>query len=157
MKLFIDEDIGTRVPRALKLVRMPCENIVYPSNSGPIRFGTKDIDWIPWVGQNGYLAFSRNHHILENEVEFDLVRQHGVGIVFVDRGDHPSWAILRMIMQRWEWLRLIDGAQRPFAYLVGLTGRPEGYDLTRGPREPRPYRAPAIMQQSIMGSPSQRQ
>lgn len=145
MKVFVDEDAGTGIPRALKLVKMPCEELVYPCQHPPIRFGTKDPVWIPWAGDNNYLALSNNHRILENPVEFELLVRHKLGAVFVDRGNYEVWRVLRMFMARWEWFEEIDRQPRPFVYLVGLTGAPVPYDLKRGVRPPRPYRAPGIV------------
>lgn len=144
MKVFIDEDCGTGIPKSLKLVKMPSDDIVYPSNHPPIRFGTKDPEWLRWVGENRYLALSSNHKILENANEFPLILQYQVGIVFVDNGEYPTWACLRMFMNRWEWLQAIDRTERPFVYLVGLAGKPVPYDLTKGLRPPRPLRQPAL-------------
>ena len=142
MKVFIDEDCGTGIPKSLKLVKMPCDELVYPHGRPPIPFGTKDLVWLPWVGANGYLALSSNHRILENAVEFRALVDNKVGIVFVDNGSYPVWAVLKMFMSRWQWFEEIDRGQRPFVYMVGLTGRPKSYDLTTGPRRPRPFRQP---------------
>lgn len=144
MKVFIDEDCGTGIPKSLKLVKMPCEDLVYPQNRLPIRFGTKDPVWIPWAGDNGYLALSMNRRILENPSEFALLVEHRLGIVFVDNGKYPIWQVLKMFMVRWEWFEEINRHNKPFAYTVGLTGRPIEYDLSRGPRRPSALHPPNL-------------
>lgn len=144
MKVFIDEDCGSGIPKSLKLVKMPCDDLVYPSNRLPIKLGTKDPEWIPWAGDNGYLALSMNHHILENPAEFALVVAHGLGIVFVDWGEYPAWAVLKMLMTRWTWFEEVDRSPKPFAYYIGLSGRPVAYDLSHGPRRPRSFRGPLV-------------
>ena len=145
MKVFIDEDCGTSIPKALKSVRVPCDEIVYPSNRPPVRFGTKDPIWIPWAGDNGYLALSQNQKILENPTEFELLRSHRLGVVFVNNGEYPVWQILRMFLNRWAWFEEIDRQSKPFVFLVGLTGSPVPFDLSNGPRTPRPFRAPSSL------------
>lgn len=143
MKLFLDEDMGTGIPKALKLVKMPCDSLVYPHASPPIRFGTSDTQWLEWVGDNGYLAISADRHILETPGEFDILVAHDVGIVFLDSGGYRSWQVLKWMINRWAWLDAIDRTEtRPFAYITDLSGSSKLYDLSRGPRRPRPYRSP---------------
>jgi hypothetical protein len=143
VKLYFDEDNGKGIPQSLKAVRAPADEIEYPRNSNHARqqLGTPDRIWLPWAGDNGYLVFSQNIHILENEDEFNLLVAHRVGIVFMKNGSERSWAVLRMILNRWEWLREIDAYEpRPFVFLVGLAGRPVRYELHQGPRRPRSRR-----------------
>jgi hypothetical protein len=151
VKIYFDEDNGSGIPRALKLVRMPAAQIEYPRDSPNAlqKLGTPDRIWIPWAGDTRYLVFSQNIHILENEEEFRLLVQHNVGIVFMNNGSELAWAVLRMIMVRWEWLQSVDNHEsRPFVYIVGLTGRPVAYDLRQGPRRAR------TRQRSSVPSPS---
>ena len=141
MKVFIDEDCGTGIPKSLRLVKVPKDDLVYPCNHLPIKFGTKDPVWLAWAGNNGYLVISNDRQILENPNEFTLITEHNLGIVFVDNGEYPVWKVLRMLLTRWEWFEEINRAERPFVYLVGLTGKPVRYDLEKGPRPPRPLRS----------------
>lgn len=143
MKLFFDEDMGSRIPKAVKSLEAPCESVVYPSNYDPIRLGTKDPEWLPWVGENGYLAISTNRHILEMPSEFELIPRYSVGIIFLDYGSYRLWEVMSWIIRRWEWLELVDRTiPRPFVYVTGVIGTPARYDLGRGPARPRPYRRP---------------
>lgn len=143
MKVFFDEDMGTRIPRAIKSLEAPCQDVVFPSNHGLIRLGTPDSVWLPWVGERGYLAISNNRGILENPSEFNLVVKHQVGIVFLDNGSYRLWDVMAWITRRREWFDAVDRTvDRPFAYVTGIVGSPKRYDLARGPRRPRPYRSP---------------
>ena len=136
MKIFFDEDNGHRLPRALRLVKMPAEAIESPYRTTipEIRPGTKDRDWIPWAGDNGWLVFSQNYHMLQNHEEFELLLRHKVGIVFTKQGNYRTWEVLRIVVDRWDWLQQIDRhGERPFAFLIGLDRRPRQYDLSLGP------------------------
>ncbi|MFN0148275.1 MAG: hypothetical protein ACKVT1_17380 [Dehalococcoidia bacterium] len=133
MRIFFDEDNGTGIPRALKLVRLPNAEIHYASNSDNqlVGKGTKDADWIPVVGARGFLLFSQNRTMLENEAERQLLIEHQVGAVFLATGRLRSFEVLRMLLNRWQWLELVDAnIERPFAYIISASGRARPIDLT---------------------------
>jgi PIN like domain len=62
VKLFIDEDTGTRVARALHALNIA--TVDWVGNDRRVRKGTEDEDWIPYVGRGGFLLFSCNVVIL---------------------------------------------------------------------------------------------
>ena len=132
MKLFFDEDNGTGIPRALRLVRGSGDQIHFPSDKWHqlVKKGTQDRDWIPVIGNAEILVFSQNKYMLNNEEERGLLIKHRVGIVYLSNGSDKAFPVLRMLMNKWEWLGLIDATiPRPFAYLVGLNGRPRKLDI----------------------------
>ena len=133
MKIFFDEDNGTGIPRALKLVRVPNAEIHYASNKDNqlIGKGAKDPDWIPLIGAQRFLLFSQNKAMIENEFERRLLIEHRVGAVFLATGRQRAHEVLRMLLNRWEWLELVDATiERPFAYIVPLSERVRRIDLT---------------------------
>lgn len=132
MKLFFDEDCGTRVPRALKDIGLPVADIAYPTSSaaGPLPKGTSDSDWLKWVGNNGYLAISRNVRIMRKPDERAALLSAAAGAVFIDAGQEPVWKLLRRILDRFEWCIEIDRSERrPFAYRLRMTGNAERFDF----------------------------
>lgn len=143
MILFFDEDVGSRLPRAVALIRLPGATVEYPGRPyGPLPLGAKDSEWLPRAGEGRWLVFSCNYHMLEVEAEFALIIQHKVGIVFAKSGSYQTWELMRMLIERWDWLRqLDDGEPRPFAYFAGLKGKPQRYDLAKGPLPPRASRS----------------
>lgn len=94
---------------------------LHPSKSNSwIKLGTLDKDWIPWAGDNGWLVFSQNYHLLENEDELKLLVKHRGGIVFTKSGQYTTGPLMQMIMRRWDWLVRTDrSSARPFAFRVG--------------------------------------
>lgn len=124
MKLFFDEDMGKGIPHALWALGV--YDIDYVADDRPIRKGTLDDIWIPYVGQHGYLLISCNKAILENEAERTLIIQHRVGAVFLSSGQARRFQTCRLLLQKWEWLEEIDAmVPRPFAFLLPLRGRPQ--------------------------------
>lgn len=126
MKLFFDESVGTRVPEALRHIAVPCQGIfrpVWPSQPGTIKYGMTDLEWLQIAGAERYLAVSHDAKMLEVPAEREAIRDAGVGLVVINAGQAPRWRILRLLLDRWEWLDRIDREPRPFAYVLSLRGR----------------------------------
>lgn len=132
MKLFFDEDNGTGIPRALSLLRIADTEVHFAStkHGQMIRKGTPDTVWLPRAGREGWLVVSQNKHILDNEVELDLLVRHGVGAVFIGDGRSTAVQVMRTLLNRWDWLRAVDEAPRPFAYLLEVSGAAWRLDLS---------------------------
>ncbi|MEJ5222030.1 MAG: hypothetical protein WHT63_08500 [Tepidiforma sp.] len=108
MKLFFDENFGSVVPGALDHVRAPAESFERPRRGGPVAPGATDVEWLIWVGQNGYIGLTEDLAILRSDIELDIARRAGAGVVFFPTGQAPRWRVLRMLLQRWEWLEEVD-------------------------------------------------
>lgn len=122
MKLFIDEDTGTRVARALHALNIA--TVDWVGNERRIKKGTRDEDWIPFVGRGGFLLFSCNVGILESESQRNLLIAEKVGAVLVTSGQLTALQLMQLIMRKWDWLTTVDESEsRPFAYLMTINGR----------------------------------
>jgi hypothetical protein len=112
--LVCDEDVGTRVPNAQKLVGL---NVLSFRDAGLL--GAPDVKWLTQAGQQGWLVFSCNKRMLEVPVERNTIIDQKVGIVFLTSGQERLPNTLGLILARWEWLELIDRTvSRPFAYFL---------------------------------------
>lgn len=129
MRLYFDEDVGKGIPNALRGVGVG--DVVYPGkyNRGRgktqlrVERGFKDWQWIPVVGIDGYLAISYNHHMLDVDIERQLLIQNMDGMVYIMCGREISLNVLRLILQKWEWLEaLYETEPRPFAYKLRMSG-----------------------------------
>jgi hypothetical protein len=132
VKLFFDEDNGTGIPKALHLNKRAGDEIHYPSNRGhqAIKKGTPDKGWLPEVGLQGWLVFSQNKWMINNEEERKLIISNKVGIIYLDNGNEKAFPVMRMLLNRWPWLELVDATiPRPFAYLIGIGGRARKLDV----------------------------
>ncbi len=126
MNLFFDEDTGTGLPKAVKLLRLPSvEHVAYPGPAGPLPKGTSDPDWIEFAGSHGYLALSQNRKILESDAERQAVIDAQAGIVFVGTGQERSWLVMRLLLNQWLWLlETHELVERPFAFHLLPRRRP---------------------------------
>jgi hypothetical protein len=117
--LYCDEDVGTRVPRALKLVGL---RVISAVSKGAV--SEPDIQWLERIGKKGWLGLSCNKDILNVPEEHDTIVDNNIGIVFFSTGNiHPKDKLL-LILRKWRWLETIDGTEKkPFAYYLYLTGQ----------------------------------
>lgn len=130
MKLFCDENVGTKVPSALQHIGVPCDAILRPNRSGPIRFGMSDLEWLPIAGTEGYLVVTHDLHMLEVPAEREALVAAGLGVVFIDAGIADRWRVLRLLLDHWEWLERVDSTEsRPFAFRLPFRGRPRAVPL----------------------------
>ena len=119
MKLLCDEDVGTRVPNALKLVGYNAKSLV-----GEGLQGEPDTSWLRLAGSRGWLVFSCNKRMLLVEHERQAVMQNQVGIVFLTNGEENVAKVLWLLLVKWKWLEEIDQSlPKPFARFVSPSGR----------------------------------
>jgi len=117
--LLCDEDIGTGVPKALKLVG-------YKANSlrGLHLAGQPDEDWLAIAGRNRWLVFSENKKILKVPRERETIIREKVGIIFLTNGSEYNHKVLKLLLARWETLELLWlTLERPFARFLSPNGR----------------------------------
>ena len=116
------------MPEALKAVGLKAD---YVSNRLKVRKGTKDPDWLPYVGRSGLLLFSCNKAMLDVEAELRIYIAEKVGAVFLTNGQERKADVLRLILNKWDWLEEINrSVERPFAYEITISGRnPRRRDL----------------------------
>jgi len=147
VNIFFDEDNGTGIPKALQLIRPKGDHVHYPSDRGHqlIKKGEQDRVWIPRVGDAGYLVFSQNKWMLHNAEERGLLIRSRVGAVFLASGNDTAFEVMKVIVRRWDWLRLLDRTvPRPFAYLLTIGGEARKLDMHAALPLGRGQRAPGI-------------
>lgn len=111
MNLFFDEDMGKGIPEALRAVGLRNVHYLRHYYRRRLRGGgspIQDEEWIPLVGRSGWLAFSSNLGILAAEGQRELLISENVGVVFLTTGKEKSPDVLKLILNRWEWLQAID-------------------------------------------------
>ncbi|TAK22559.1 MAG: hypothetical protein EPO26_10915 [Chloroflexota bacterium] len=143
MKLFVDEDTGASVGRALRQVGVDCALV---ARDGFVTPGTPDIEWIPRITRENRLILSRNSQMLAPRFERQILIENKAALVLLPQ--HLSaLALLRLILSRWDCLELAWQTEtRPFAFRVALNGHLKREDLSldsvrhrssAAPRRPR--------------------
>lgn len=118
MILLCDEDVGTGVPKALKLVGCNAMSL-----HGLHMDGQPDTEWLTKAGQNHWLVFSCNKKILKVPIERDTIIREKVGIVFLINGSEYSRKVLRLLLGKWDTLELLwNTTDKPFARFLSPRG-----------------------------------
>ena len=119
MILLCDEDVGTGVPNALHAVNLQAHSIV---SAGLI--GAPDTRWLEVAGDRNWLVVSRNKRMLRVEDERMAIVANRVGIVYFTDGDMSPAAMLRLLLNKWNALEVLDrDLPRPFARFLSPNGR----------------------------------
>ena len=118
MILLCDEDIGTRVARALTLVGHDARSV-----AGMGWGGREDVWWLEQAGRLNWLVFSANKKMLRVPVEREVIERYKVGIVFLNNGEEYSADVLWLLLVKWPKLEEFhDTLPRPFARFLSRTG-----------------------------------
>ena len=124
---YFDENIGSRVPDALKTLGLR----VIPGVKKQYGGGQNDIQYLRRAGQNGWLAISANKDMLNVKDERDTIIAEKVGIVFITDGQMRRPELMLLLLKKWNWLETVDtDEKRPFAYYLFPSGRTKKGDLS---------------------------
>lgn len=119
MILLCDENVGTGVPNALRLVGYSTHSIVSLG-----WMGQRDVEWLARAGQNQWLVFTPNKKMLLVPEERNVIIREKVGIIFLTSGEEIPAKVLRLLLTKWETLELLwDTTERPFARFLSPNGR----------------------------------
>jgi hypothetical protein len=117
---YFDENLGTKIPQALKLLGLRA----IPGASKRYGSGQIDIDYLKRAGQKGWLAVSANKRMLAVPDEKDTIVGEKVGIVFITEGQMKRPDLMLLLLRKWAWLEEIDTNElRPFAYYLYPYGK----------------------------------
>ena len=127
-----DEDVGAGIPHALHDVGLDALGLHGLGLGGRADVewlglglgGRADVEWLEVAGKNGWLVFSHNKKMLAVPHEKQAIIDFNVGVVFLTTGEENTVNQLRMLLNRWEVLKLLDTTvPRPFARFIRPTGR----------------------------------
>ena len=124
MRLLFDENTGSGVPKALRLVGF--DNVNYITNMFRDEFdngqGVADEQWIPRIGDH-WLVISEDQGLLRKPAQLRLLATHRVGLICITATRASSRDLLEFMLRRMTQLEAIDATTpRPFAFKVALRG-----------------------------------
>lgn len=118
MILFFDRDTGTRLPKALRLLKVSvCYHQEHFAKNEP------DDKWMPIVAQNQWILIGHDskHHLKSNELY--AVNQYNLGCFYLWGGNASRWEKMRCFARAYDRImRAIEITKRPFIYRVGKRG-----------------------------------
>jgi len=88
------------------------------------RHDTPDTDWLPRIGQAGWLAISRDKKIRTRPAERQALIDASVGAFIFTQGSDPTkWEYLKMLASRLDDMEgIFEAAPRPFIYGIQKGG-----------------------------------
>lgn len=124
--LFWDKNLGTAIPRALRILIPASVSIRYYMQEYP---GTGNIHevgddaWLEDVGNRGWFVISQDYNLHVRENELFALKQHGVGCFYLWGASSSKWDVFRCFARGYD--RIIEAARdtpRPFVYRVRRNG-----------------------------------
>jgi hypothetical protein len=121
VKLFVDEDTGPNLAKALRTAGF--RDIEWVGPRQRIEKSAKDPEWMPTILSDNFMVLSRNYTMLEVEEERRLIIEHRGRFVYLPQ-QATTLDLLRLVMLRWDWLKLeYDHQSRPFAWRLSAKNR----------------------------------
>jgi hypothetical protein len=100
-KFFIDENIGSRIYEALKILG---ENVEYVTDN--FNLGEKDVILLKYVGQNQIAFITKDKNIKWNPSEIKALKDNGVLAFFIS-GQNDRCGIIRQLLKSWSSMKEI--------------------------------------------------
>ena len=119
--LFFDRDVGTALPKALDVLRLPTR-VEYHQSQFPIE--AQDDTWIPVVGAQGWTLIGHDSRHHQEEAELQAIKQYEIGCFYLWGAEALRWEKMRCFLRAYERiLEAARGTPRPFIYRVTEKGR----------------------------------
>ena len=86
--------------------------------------GQPDIQWLARAGELRWLVLSCNKKMLQVPQERETIERENVGIVFLTTGQEIPANVLRLLLENWRDLELLDSTEpRPFVRFLSPRGQ----------------------------------
>lgn len=132
MTFFVDRDLGPRVGRALREVKV--DVVLHQERFGPRE---EDTIWIAAVSKDRQVILTRDRHIRGRPAERKVFEEAGARCFVVATGASTPLDDLRALLIAWPQIRQrLEEATAPFMYGVSREGRLTQYIPTTGPAGP---------------------
>jgi hypothetical protein len=117
MTIFLDRCVPRSIARGLQVVR---SDVVWFEDVTHFTPTTQDSEWLRFVGQQGWLAITRDKRIASRPAERTAVVTYGVGLfVLAYRQNLNIWGMFRLIVGSLdEMLQKFGQTPRPFLFAV---------------------------------------
>ena len=121
MIFFFDRSVGTSIPRALGLLRLPVQVEYHEIHFPP---SEQDDRWLPLVGSWGWIVIGQDYkyHLMPNELT--AAKQYEVGCFYLWGAEATRWETMRVFAKAYD--KIADAATntpRPFVYRVWRDSR----------------------------------
>lgn len=130
IRFYVDQDLRG-VGMVLGRLRA---DLTYPGDPGaevhkrqrgpsPIPEGAKDLDWLPIVGQEGWISISRDRNIQDSLSELTAVQENGVKMICLTGDKSKSkWGQFETLLTYWQQIEPLVERPGPFVYKLSKPG-----------------------------------
>lgn len=120
VRWYIDESM-IAIGKALASVR---NDLVYPGHPAcPIERGALDEEWLPIVGEHGWVVLMRDKRIRYRRPERERLMEHGVkAFCLTASGNQTRWGMLQLLVRHWDRIEDTANLPGPFIYGVNTNG-----------------------------------
>ena len=150
IRFYVDANL-LGVAKALVCVRT---DVTYPAPGNPIESqDTLDVDWLPVVGDHGWLLITHDRSIRDHPAELDAFQRHGVrAVVLSPRKNLTQWGYLSLLTRHWDRIESFWGEPGPWA--LSLTSR--GLHPLNWPGMRKPEPGAGLRPAAVAEAPAQR-
>lgn len=118
MTLFFDVNVGTTLPKVLKLFRLPVEyHIEHFPNDAP------DDTWLPVVGSYGWTVISHDVKFHAEPNEISAIMQYRIGVFYLWGSQAPRWQKLQCFAKAYD--RIVEkeaSTIKPYIFRISRSG-----------------------------------
>ena len=124
--LFWDKNIGTTIPRALRMLNPPDVSVRYYQEEYPGSSSTPepgDDLWLSDVGNKGWFVVTQDQRLHRNAPELRAIKHHNVGCFYLKGASDSRWDIFRHFVCSFDRIiQVAEDTPRPFVYRIQRTG-----------------------------------
>ena len=119
MKLFFDHNVGSHVPRALRLLRVDATwHLEHFAPTAP------DAEWLPVVGSRGWVVVTHDRRLLLNPTERRAIYDARVGCFILHGGGASRWEKMRILSAAWPMMAYVmENEPPPYIWRLLPSGR----------------------------------
>ena len=118
LKFFFDNNLSVQMADGMKAFG---ENVTHLQHH--FSDNAKDVEWLPWIGENEYFLVSRDDAIRRHPAELASLKNAKVGAFFLGGKNRNRCEIIRQLVRNWPQIKqYADKTDRPFAFRVPPSG-----------------------------------
>jgi uncharacterized protein with PIN domain len=118
MTFFFDNNLSHKIVKGLREFG---EDVVHLADEFPR--DTTDEEWLPIVGERGWILITRDKKIRRRPAEIDAYRRNGIGGFVLTGKSLEGWKIIRQLVNRWEKIKeLARSTRKPFLFRIPPRG-----------------------------------
>lgn len=118
MKFFFDNNLSQNLVRGMECFG---EDVMHLKDK--FAQDTPDVEWLEYIGRNGYVLITRDQRVRWNPAEKGAIRKHRVGVFFLGGREQSSWQIIQQVIRNWHRIKEYAEKERPpYGFLVPPKG-----------------------------------